>query len=149
MFHKQNGMSLTRFPSVDKKPLDLYELKKSVESRGGFERVCKGKKWAEIGRDLGYSGKIMSSLSTSLKNSYTKWLEPYERWLRGAKPGVQMQLEQERGGPYATPSPGPSPARKSGDQHTPSSLSHESSVLKASQSLNAALDDAVLPSTLR
>ena len=141
MFHRQNGTNLTRFPSVDKKPLDLYELKKSVESRGGFERVCKGKRWAEIGRDLGYSGKIMSSLSTSLKNSYTKWLEPYERWLRGAKPGVQMQLEQERGGPYATPSPGTSPVRLP-SQHTPSSLSRDSSAMKASQSLNAILDDA-------
>ncbi len=49
-FHKQHGMNLNRFPSVDKRPLDLYELKKAVESRGGFLRVCKGKKWSEHGR---------------------------------------------------------------------------------------------------
>ncbi|EOD44979.1 putative phd transcription factor protein [Neofusicoccum parvum UCRNP2] len=71
-FHRSRGNNLNRFPSVDKRPLDLYKLKKAVETRGGFDRVCKGKKWAEIGRDLGYSGKIMSSLSTSLKNSYQK-----------------------------------------------------------------------------
>ncbi|KAK3704613.1 hypothetical protein LTR37_013712 [Vermiconidia calcicola] len=110
-FHKQNGHNLNRFPSVDKRPLDLYRLKKTVERKGGFENVCKGKRWAEVGRDLGYSGKIMSSLSTSLKNSYQKWLLPYEEYLRLAKPGVQHQLEMLNGGPY-TPSPGPSPAKK-------------------------------------
>lgn len=104
-YHKQHGTNLNRFPSVDKRPLDLYKLKKAVEIRGGFEQVCKMKKWAEIGRDLGYSGKIMSSLSTSLKNSYQRWLQPYEEYLRVAKPGVQQQLEQEHVGPY-TPSPG-------------------------------------------
>jgi [histone H3]-trimethyl-L-lysine4 demethylase len=54
--------------------------------------VCKLKKWAEIARDLGCSGKIMSSLSTSLKNSYQRWLYPYEEYVRIAKPGVQQQL---------------------------------------------------------
>ncbi len=92
-FHKQQGHSLNRLPYVDKKPLDLYRLKKAVEARGGFDKVCKLKKWAEIGRDLGYSGKIMSSLSTSLKNSYQRWLCPYEEYLRLAKPGVQQQIE--------------------------------------------------------
>ncbi|KAF9883963.1 hypothetical protein FE257_002645 [Aspergillus nanangensis] len=122
-FHKQHGTNLNRFPSVDKRPLDLYKLKKAVEVRGGFDQVCKMKKWAEIGRDLGYSGKIMSSLSTSLKNSYQRWLQPYEEYLRVAKPGVQQQLELEHGGPY-TPSPHQSPMTKkpmSFDNGTPSS----------------------------
>lgn len=107
MFHRQHGTNYSRLPSVDKRPLDLYKLKKAVEIRGGFEQVCKTKKWAEIGRDLGYSGKIMSSLSTSLKNSYQRYLQPYEEYLARAKPGVQQQLELENGGPY-TPSPHPS-----------------------------------------
>ncbi|KAI1943663.1 hypothetical protein LOZ66_000247 [Ophidiomyces ophidiicola] len=116
-FHKQHGTTLARFPSVDKRPLDLYKLKKAVEVRGGFEQVCKLKKWAEIGRDLGYSGKIMSSLSTSLKNSYQRWLQPYEDYLLVAKPGVQQQLEIEHGGPYS-PSPKSSPAAKKFSSHT-------------------------------
>ncbi|KAJ5906681.1 uncharacterized protein N7473_003597 [Penicillium subrubescens] len=111
MFHKQHGTNYSRLPSVDKRPLDLYKLKKAVEVRGGFESVCKTKKWAEIGRDLGYSGKIMSSLSTSLKNSYQRYLQPYEEYLARAKPGVQQQLELEHGGPY-TPSPRQSPMTK-------------------------------------
>jgi histone demethylase JARID1 len=134
-FHKQHGSNLTRWPYVDKKPLDLYRLKKAVESRGGFEKVCKQKKWAEIGRDLGYSGKIMSSLSTSLKNSYQKWLCPYEDYLRVAKPGVHQQLEMEYGGPL-TPSPAPSPMKRS-TVNTPSSLRADSPVRQATDALQA------------
>ncbi|GAB7347054.1 hypothetical protein MBLNU459_g3194t1 [Dothideomycetes sp. NU459] len=134
-FHRQNGNNLNRFPSVDKRPLDLYKLKKAVESRGGFEKVCKLKKWAEIGRDLGYSGKIMSSLSTSLKNSYGKWLEPYEKYLRDAKPGVQRQLELENGGPF-TPSPGHSPPKRS-QHNTPNGP--DTPAMRASAALNASI----------
>lgn len=134
-FHRQNGNNLNRFPSVDKRPLDLYKLKKAVESRGGFEKVCKLKKWAEIGRDLGYSGKIMSSLSTSLKNSYGKWLEPYEKYLRDVKPGVQRQLELENGGPF-TPSPGQSPPKRS-QHNTPNGP--DTPAMRASVALNASI----------
>jgi histone demethylase JARID1 len=137
-FHKQQGTNLTRWPYVDKKPLDLYRLKKAVEARGGFEKVCKLKKWAEIGRDLGYSGKIMSSLSTSLKNSYQKWLCPYEEYLRIAKPGVHQQLELEYGGPL-TPSPAPSPMKRS-NVPTPASLAADSPARNATDALQASID---------
>ena len=142
-FHHQHGNNLNKFPSVDKRPLDLFKLKKYVELRGGFEKVCRMKKWAEIGRDLGYSGKIMSSLSTSLKNSYQRWLEPYEEYLRHAKPGVQAQLEFEYGGPL-TPSPAPSPFKRPSDsyQHTPSSLRNDSPAIRASDALNASMHSA-------
>lgn len=136
-YHKTIGNTLTRLPYVDKKPLDLYQLKKAVDSRGGFDMVCKLKKWAEIGRDLGYSGKIMSSLSTSLKNSYQKWLCPYEEYLRVAKPGVHQQLEMENGGPF-TPSPAASPMKRS-NVNTPSSLRGDSPAHHASEALQASL----------
>ncbi|KAK9238734.1 PLU-1-like protein-domain-containing protein [Lipomyces kononenkoae] len=99
-FHKQHGVTLNKLPSVDRRPLDLYHLKKSVDMRGGFEVVCKKKQWAEIGRELGYSGKIMTSLSSSLKNSYQKYVLPYEKYLINAKPLVQQQMVAEHGGPF-------------------------------------------------
>lgn len=142
-FHKQHGMNLNRFPSVDKRPLDLYKLKKAVAQRGGFEKVCKLKKWAEIGRDLGYSGKIMSSLSTSLKNSYQRWLHPYEEYLKIAKPGVQQQLEFEHGGPFTPPSA--SQLVKDPQIGTPfgapPAIHDESPAVKASVALNASLKE--------
>ena len=125
-------------PYVDKKPLDLFRLKKAVEARGGFEKVCKTKKWAEIGRDLGYSGKIMSSLSTSLKNSYDRWLNPYENYLRQAKPGVYQQLEYEYGGPF-TPSPAASPMKRS-NVNTPLSLRGDSPARQATDALQATMN---------
>jgi histone demethylase JARID1 len=96
------------------------------------------KKWAEIGRDLGYSGKIMSSLSTSLKNSYQKWLCPYEEYLRIAKPGVHQQLELEYGGPL-TPSPAPSPMKRS-NVPTPTSFRAHSPAKHATDALQASMD---------
>ncbi|KIW07093.1 hypothetical protein, variant [Verruconis gallopava] len=138
-FHMaRNGTNLNRFPSVDKRPLDLYKLKKFVEDKGGFDAVCRQKRWAEIGRDLGYSGKIMSSLSTSLKNSYQKWLQPYEDWLRYNKPSILQQQEIENGGPY-TPSPVATPAKS--QQHTPN-VGTASPTVRASSALNAALQAA-------
>ncbi|OQO15261.1 hypothetical protein B0A48_00644 [Cryoendolithus antarcticus] len=138
-FHKQNGHSLNRFPSVDKRPLDLFRLKKTVERKGGFDSVCKGKRWAEVGRDLGYSGKIMSSLSTSLKNSYQKWLLPYEEYLRLATPGVQQYKEWMNGGPF-TPSPAPSPAKRP-QPGTPLDVKQEAVVMNASNALHATIDN--------
>ncbi|KAK5106059.1 hypothetical protein LTS08_000175 [Lithohypha guttulata] len=146
-FHKQYGTHLNRFPSVDKRPLDLYKLKKAVEVRGGFQNVCKDKKWAEIGRDLGYSGKIMSSLSTSLKNSYQRWLHPYEEWLKYAKPGVHQQMEFEYnatagGSSYSpglsqTQSPMNIPAPS---QSAPPAFTGGSPTVQASIALNASMD---------
>lgn len=81
----------------------------------------------------------MSSLSTSLKNSYSRWLYPYEEYLRLAKPGVHQQLEYEYGGPL-TPSPAHSPMKKP-HQHTPSSLRGDSPAIRASDALNASMKE--------
>lgn len=148
-FHKQYGAHLNRFPSVDKRPLDLYKLKKAVEVRGGFERVCKDKKWAEIGRDLGYSGKIMSSLSTSLKNSYQRWLHPYEEWLKYAKPGVHQQLETEHGGsftPSALPPQPPMNYPPPQPQSAPPTMATASPSLQPAMTMNPPLHNAPGPS---
>lgn len=87
-----------RWLYVDKKLLDLYWFKKVVEVCGGFEKVCKLKKWVEIGCDLGYSGKIMLFLFILFKNLYQKWFCFYEEYLWIVKFGVYQQLELEYGG---------------------------------------------------
>lgn len=73
---------------TDSAHIDLFKLKKAVVRYGGFETVCELNRWAEVGRDIGYRGKITSSLSMSLKNSYQRWLHRYEQYLKIAESGV-------------------------------------------------------------
>ncbi|KAI5954756.1 ECM5 [Candida theae] len=79
---------LNKLPMIDKRPLDLYKLYQSVIIRGGFIEVINKKLWAQIGRELGYKGKIMTSLSSSLKASYQKILYPYELYLANRSMGL-------------------------------------------------------------
>lgn len=76
---------LNKLPMIDKRPLDLYKLFRSVLIRGGFMEVVNKKLWAQIGRELGYKGKIMTSLSSSLKSSYLRILYPFEMALNNRK----------------------------------------------------------------
>jgi [histone H3]-trimethyl-L-lysine4 demethylase len=92
-FHRQQGTPLGKLPSLANQPIDLYQLKRSVDSRGGYKPVSTGKKWAEIGRELGYGAiKNVTSVSTALKNAYTKYLLPYEMYLEKAKPDFLREM---------------------------------------------------------
>jgi histone demethylase JARID1 len=102
-FHRQQGTPLVRPPAIDKQPIDLYLLKRAVDTRGSFTAVCSNKQWAEIGRELGFGGtKNVTSVPSSLKNAYQKYLQPYETYLEKAKPdflremGLTPSPQQER-----------------------------------------------------
>jgi histone demethylase JARID1 len=100
-FHKQQGNSLT-VPCFNKRPLDILKFKKAVETKGGYDSVCKTMQWAQLGRDLGYSGKIRSTISTLLITAYQTLIYPYEQYLRSIKPGdVREMIGSEHGGPFA------------------------------------------------
>ncbi|KAI0461086.1 hypothetical protein LJB42_001417 [Komagataella kurtzmanii] len=77
-FLRENKITISKLPSIDKRSLDLYRLRVCVKLRGGYDTVCQKKLWAQIGRELGYSGKITSSLSSSLKSAYHKVLYGYD-----------------------------------------------------------------------
>lgn len=83
---------LNKLPMIDKRPLDLYKLYRSVLMRGGFEEVINKKLWAQIGRELGYKGKIMTSLSSSLKSSYLRILYPFELHMREVNTDIKNEL---------------------------------------------------------
>lgn len=78
--HEGEGHTFSKVPSINKRTLDLFRLWECVRLRGGYEAVCQEKLWAQIGRELGYSGRIMSSLSTSLRLAYAKVLLDYEKY---------------------------------------------------------------------
>ncbi|KAK3844929.1 MAG: PLU-1-like protein-domain-containing protein [Linnemannia gamsii] len=97
-FHSQQGQPVLKIPQLDKRPIDLFRLKKEVASRGGYHKVTSGKKWAEIGRGLDYTRKQCTSLSNALKSAYIKVILPYEIYL-----SKQAKLAPEP--PTPTPEP--------------------------------------------
>ena len=92
-FHHSRGSKIAKLPFLDKRPVDLYLLKVEVENRGGYREVTEQKKWAEVGRALGYiNSKLATSLSTALRQIYSKYNLPYEDYLVTAKPEVHRTL---------------------------------------------------------
>uniref|UniRef100_A0A3B3XYM6 [histone H3]-trimethyl-L-lysine(4) demethylase n=1 Tax=Poecilia mexicana TaxID=48701 RepID=A0A3B3XYM6_9TELE len=74
--------SKIRFPHVERKILDLYQLSKIVSSEGGFETVCKEKRWSKVATRMGFPpGKGTGSL---LRSHYERFLYPYELFQSGA-----------------------------------------------------------------
>ncbi|TID29724.1 hypothetical protein CANINC_001642 [Pichia inconspicua] len=71
-------LPLNKLPCIDKRSIDLYRLFRIVNLRGGFQSCCNDKLWAQIGRELGFYGKISSSLSSSIKSVYQKYLADWE-----------------------------------------------------------------------
>ncbi|KAK1906384.1 Lysine-specific demethylase 5A [Dissostichus eleginoides] len=85
--------SKTRFPHVERKVLDLYQLSKTVSSEGGFEAVCKEKRWSKVAGRMGFpAGKGTGSL---LRSHYERILYPYELFQSGATlTGIQRLYEE-------------------------------------------------------
>ncbi|XP_041724646.2 lysine-specific demethylase 5A isoform X2 [Coregonus clupeaformis] len=74
--------SRLRFPHVERKILDLYQLSKIVSSEGGFETVCKEKRWSKVASRLSFPpGKGTGSL---LRSHFERILYPYELFQSGA-----------------------------------------------------------------
>ncbi|KAJ2744556.1 hypothetical protein GGI20_002873 [Coemansia sp. BCRC 34301] len=80
-FHAQQGNPLPKVPQLDHRPIDLYELRHQVTIRGGFHKVNCEKRWAEIGRIMKYDRKSCTSMSTTLKATYTKIVMPFEIYI--------------------------------------------------------------------
>uniref|UniRef100_A0A8C4FAD5 [histone H3]-trimethyl-L-lysine(4) demethylase n=1 Tax=Dicentrarchus labrax TaxID=13489 RepID=A0A8C4FAD5_DICLA len=85
--------SKIRFPHVERKVLDLYQLSKIVSSEGGFETVCKDKRWSKVASRMGFpSGKGTGSL---LRSHYERILYPYELFQSGATLTVSSRENKE------------------------------------------------------
>ncbi|KAF9576363.1 hypothetical protein EC968_009337 [Mortierella alpina] len=100
-FHSQQGHPVHKMPQLDKRPIDLFRLRKEVAARGGYQKVTGGKKWAEVGRDMDYTRKQVTSLSSALKSAYLKVILPYEIYLSkqvkatGDTPAQDVKRESE------------------------------------------------------
>ncbi|KAF1797759.1 C5HC2-type zinc finger transcription factor [Mucor lusitanicus] len=102
-YHKLTGKSISKLPQLDKRPIDLYKLKNEVAARGGLQEVTRLKKWAEIGRELGYARKQCTSMSNALKTAYQKVVLPYEIWYGKHKNDIdQFTPKEDNGSPSSS-----------------------------------------------
>ncbi|GJE84541.1 PLU-1-like protein-domain-containing protein [Phanerochaete sordida] len=96
-FHKQQGNPRVSVPTINHKPLDLWLLRKEVHRLGGYEQVTKTKKWADLGRLLGYGG--VPGLATQLKNSYARVILPYEHFCDHVRNSPNMSPSTKQSDP--------------------------------------------------
>uniref|UniRef100_A0A4W6EE35 [histone H3]-trimethyl-L-lysine(4) demethylase n=1 Tax=Lates calcarifer TaxID=8187 RepID=A0A4W6EE35_LATCA len=71
-----------KIPHVERKILDLYKLNKLVADEGGFDIVCRDRRWTKIALQMGFApGKAVGS---HLRGHYEKILYPYNLFQNGA-----------------------------------------------------------------
>uniref|UniRef100_A0A671R2N4 Lysine-specific demethylase 5D n=1 Tax=Sinocyclocheilus anshuiensis TaxID=1608454 RepID=A0A671R2N4_9TELE len=79
--------SSLKIPNIERRSLDLFSLAKIVTDEGGFEAVCKERRWARVAQKLGYPpGKNIGSL---LRSHYERIVYPFELFQSGASLPVQ------------------------------------------------------------
>ncbi|XP_053551339.1 lysine-specific demethylase 5C isoform X2 [Bombina bombina] len=80
-FWEIQGSSL-KIPNVERRILDLYTLSKIVLDEGGYELICKERRWARVAQRMGYpSGKNIGSL---LRSHYERVIYPFHMYQSGA-----------------------------------------------------------------
>lgn len=84
-FHAQQGRKRVSVPVIDGRSVDLYQLKLVISSLGGYDAVCRGRKWSDATKQIGYSEKDSAQLSTQVKAAYTRIILPFEEFMAKAK----------------------------------------------------------------
>ncbi|XP_076845699.1 lysine-specific demethylase 5B-B isoform X2 [Brachyhypopomus gauderio] len=80
-FWELQGCTL-KIPHVERKILNLYQLNKLVLDEGGFDIVCKERRWTKIAMAMGFApGKAVGS---HLRAHYERILYPYNLFQSGA-----------------------------------------------------------------
>uniref|UniRef100_A0A4W4F4E0 [histone H3]-trimethyl-L-lysine(4) demethylase n=1 Tax=Electrophorus electricus TaxID=8005 RepID=A0A4W4F4E0_ELEEL len=86
-FWELQGCTL-KIPHVERRSLDLYQLYKLVTEEGGFDIVCRERKWTQISLKMGFApGKAIGS---HLRAHYERILYPYSLFQTGANLPVRL-----------------------------------------------------------
>uniref|UniRef100_A0A8C5JIP5 [histone H3]-trimethyl-L-lysine(4) demethylase n=1 Tax=Junco hyemalis TaxID=40217 RepID=A0A8C5JIP5_JUNHY len=87
-FWELQGCTL-KIPHVERKILDLFQLNRLVAEQGGFDVVCKERKWTKIATRMGFApGKAVGS---HIRAHYERILYPYNLFQSGASVCVSHQ----------------------------------------------------------
>ncbi|XP_074833909.1 lysine-specific demethylase 5B isoform X4 [Carettochelys insculpta] len=80
-FWELQGCTL-KIPHVERKILDLFQLNRLVAEEGGFDLVCKERRWTKIAIKMGFApGKAVGS---HIRAHYERILYPYNLFQSGA-----------------------------------------------------------------
>ncbi|KAF7654696.1 hypothetical protein LDENG_00066550 [Lucifuga dentata] len=102
-FWELQGCTL-KIPQVERKILDLYQLNKLVNEEGGFDAVCRERRWTKISVKMGFApGKAIGS---HLRTHYERILYPYNLFQTGAnlhKPTLTNDTKDKEYTPHDLP----------------------------------------------
>uniref|UniRef100_A0A672LRW6 [histone H3]-trimethyl-L-lysine(4) demethylase n=1 Tax=Sinocyclocheilus grahami TaxID=75366 RepID=A0A672LRW6_SINGR len=86
-FWELQGCTL-KIPHVERKILDLYQLNRLVAEEGGFDLVCRERRWTKIAMTMGFApGKAVGS---HLRAHYERVLYPYHLFHSGTNLPVSL-----------------------------------------------------------
>ncbi|KFV60321.1 Lysine-specific demethylase 5B, partial [Gavia stellata] len=105
-FWELQGCTL-KIPHVERKILDLFQLNRLVAEEGGFDVICKERKWTKIATRMGFApGKAVGS---HIRAHYERILYPYNLFQSGAsllclqKPDLTSDTKDKEYKPHDIP----------------------------------------------
>uniref|UniRef100_A0A8D0GTH0 [histone H3]-trimethyl-L-lysine(4) demethylase n=1 Tax=Sphenodon punctatus TaxID=8508 RepID=A0A8D0GTH0_SPHPU len=105
-FWELQGCTL-KIPHVERKILDLFQLNRLVAEEGGFDIVCRERKWTKIATKMGFApGKAVGS---HIRAHYDRILYPYNLFQSGAsllclqKPNLTSDTKDKEYKPHDIP----------------------------------------------
>uniref|UniRef100_A0A3Q2Z889 [histone H3]-trimethyl-L-lysine(4) demethylase n=1 Tax=Hippocampus comes TaxID=109280 RepID=A0A3Q2Z889_HIPCM len=100
-FWELQGCTL-KIPHLERKSLDLYQLNKLVNDEGGFDAVCRERRWTKISVKMGFApGRAVGS---HLRAHYERILYPYNLFQTGDnQPCLQSTLTNDTKDKVYTP----------------------------------------------
>uniref|UniRef100_A0A8C2HHN0 [histone H3]-trimethyl-L-lysine(4) demethylase n=1 Tax=Cyprinus carpio TaxID=7962 RepID=A0A8C2HHN0_CYPCA len=91
-FWELQGCTL-KIPHVERKILDLYQLNRLVAEEGGFDLVCRERRWTKIAMTMGFApGKAVGS---HLRAHYERVLYPYHLFHSGTNLLVSLTYKYD------------------------------------------------------
>lgn len=88
MFHLQQGDRKVTIPLIDRKPLDLWRLRKEVTKMGGYEDVQATKAWAKVAEVMGHD----AGWGPEIGLAYKRIVYPFDTLSIRAKTASQSPL---------------------------------------------------------
>ncbi|KAL7424409.1 hypothetical protein Q5752_000091 [Cryptotrichosporon argae] len=82
MYHHQQGDSTVTIPIIDRRLLDVWKLRKEVNSLGGVDEVTRLKAWEDITHKLDFDPARHTSV---VRNAYLRIVSPFENFVLRAK----------------------------------------------------------------